>query len=386
MMSKTVSVYDLYRLGSPQESLFNMHLQWFAAEDEGRTEDPTEQKIRKAREEGKVAKSPEIVSAITLLFPILAIAFLGESIFKTCSEMLKFFFTAAVDNDVTTDPQILSAFYSYFFRITLPIFGIAFLSAIIANVLQIGFLFTTKPIVPDFNRIMPNFSKFLQKSFFSPEALFNLAKSILKITIIGLIAFLNIRSNLDTIIHFVNVPFYVSITTLSSIALRIMAEAAVVMLIISIPDYMFQRNQHLESLKMTKQEVKEERKQSEGDPLIKRRLRERMQQILSQNMMENVPKADVIITNPTHYAIGLEWKKESMSAPTVIAKGQDNMALRIREIAGEHEIPLIENKPLARALYAEVELGDEIPEKYYEVTALVLAQVYRMAGGNQEAV
>ena len=383
-MMRGLCIEELYEL--PAQSRFAIHAQWFAAEDEGRTEDATEQKIRKAREEGKVAKSPEFVSAITLLFPILGIALLGKSMFNTCGEMLKYFFTAAVENDITSDPQIVTVFYSYFFRLTLPIFGVAVLSALIANILQVGFLFTTKPIVPDFKRIVPNFARFLQKSFFSGEALFNLAKSIVKVLIIGLIAFLNIRSNLDKMIHFVNVPFTVAVSTLSVIALKIMVEAAVVMLAIAFPDYMFQRHQHLESLKMTKQEVKEERKQNDGDPLIKRRLRERMQQILNQNMMENVPKADVIITNPTHFAIGLEWKRESMTAPTVIAKGQDNMAFRIRDLAREHDIPLIENKPLARALYSEVEIGDEIPEKYYEVTALVLAQVYKMSGRTEEAV
>ncbi|MBN2509616.1 MAG: flagellar biosynthesis protein FlhB [Spirochaetales bacterium] len=383
-MTRGIFLDELY--DRPGFSRFDIHLQWFAAEDEGRTEDATEQKIRKAREEGKVAKSPEFVSAITLLFPILTIAVLGKSMLTTCGEMLKYFFSAAIENDVTRDPQIVTVFYYYFFKLTLPVFGIAVLSALIANLLQVGFLFTTKTIVPDFKRIVPNFSRFLQKSFFSGEALFNLTKSIVKIVIIGLIAYLNIRSNLGKMIHFVHVPFMVSVSTLSVIALKIMVEAAVVMLVISLPDYMFQRHQHLESLKMTKQEVKEERKQSDGDPLIKRRLRERMQQILSQNMMENVPRADVIITNPTHYAIGIEWKRESMTAPMVIAKGQDNMAFRIRDIAREHSVPLVENKPLARALYSEVEIGDEIPEKYYEVTALVLAQVYKLSGRAEEAV
>ena len=184
--------------------------------------------------------------------------------------------------------------------------------------------------------------------------------------------------------RFIEVPFYLSLRTIALTAFRILIESALFMLVLSFPDYMFQRHQHLESLKMTKQELKEERKMTEGDPMIKSRLRERMQQIMSQNMMRAVPEADVVITNPTHFAVALQWKRETMHAPSVSAKGQDNIALRIREIAAENNVPVIENRPLARALFAEVEVGDEIPENYYEVTAIILAQVYGMSGRERE--
>jgi flagellar biosynthetic protein FlhB len=359
-------------------------LNWFAAEDEGRTEDPTEHKIRKAREEGKVAKSSEFSAAIVLLFPILAIALLGSYTLKTMLEMVQYFFTVSVETNIIGDNGIFPAFVGYSARLTLPVFGIAFVSAIMANLLQVGFLFTTKTITPDMNKIVPNLGKFLQRSFFSAEALFNLGKTFFKVIAIGLVAYINIRMELDRIVRFVDVPFFMSLQAIAIAALRILIEAALLMLALSFPDYMFQRHQHRESLKMSKQELKEERKMTEGDPLVKSRLRERMQQILSQNMMRAVPEADVVITNPTHFAIALQWKRETMSAPTVSAKGQDNMALRIREIARENNVPVIENKPLARALYAEVEIGDEIPETYYEVTAIILAQVYGMAGRDRE--
>jgi flagellar biosynthetic protein FlhB len=169
-------------------------------------------------------------------------------------------------------------------------------------------------------------------------------------------------------------------------AFTILVEAAVIMLVLSIFDYMFQRRQHREQLKMTKQEVKEERKTYEGDPQIKSRLRERMRELASRNQMQNVPNADVVVTNPTHYAVAMEYKRMQMAAPTVTAKGADNIALRIREMAQESEVPVIENRPLARALYSEVEIGDEIPEKYYEAVVAVLKQVYRMTGKRMEAV
>ncbi|MFW5711727.1 MAG: flagellar biosynthesis protein FlhB [Spirochaetota bacterium] len=357
---------------------FAIHLQWFAAEDEGRTEDPTEHKIRKAREDGKVAKSSEFTSALVLLFPVIAIGLMAPRMWATMEEMLTFFLKLSTKLDPAREAQIVPAFFNYFIRLFAPPALIAFVAALLANLLQVGFLFSTKPITPDFSKIAPNFSRFLQKSFFSMEALFNFWKSIMKVVVISIIAYINIRIEMDMIIQFVNAPYQYSLVNIAGIAFRILIEAAIAMLLMSLPDYLFQRKQHLESLKMTKQEVKEERKTMEGDPLIRSRLRERMRDMLNQNMMQNVPEADVIVTNPTHYAIGLEWKQEKMNAPMVIAKGQDHIAQKIKEIARENDVPVIENKPLARALYAEVEIGDEIPEQYYEVMAIVLSEVYRM--------
>jgi flagellar biosynthetic protein FlhB len=178
-------------------------------------------------------------------------------------------------------------------------------------------------------------------------------------------------------------PYRDAFIAVAGIAFRIMVEAAIAMIIMSLPDYLFQRYQHRESLKMTKQEVKEERKTTEGDPQIRGRLRERMRDLLGQNQLQNVPEADVVVTNPTHYAIALQWDQERMVAPMVTAKGQDNIAQRIREVAKENNVPIMENKPLARALYSEVEIGDTIPERYYEVMAIILAEVYRMSGKEQ---
>jgi flagellar biosynthetic protein FlhB len=301
----------------------------------------------------------------------------------TMEEMLAYFLELSTQLDVSREAQIVPAFFSYYAQLVAPPALIAFAAALLANLLQVGFLFSTKPITPDFSKIVPNFPRFLQKSFFSGEALFNFSKSIFKVVIIGIIAYINIRMELDLIIQFVNAPYQYSFINLAGIAFRILVEAAIALLLLSLPDYLFQKKQHRESIKMTKQEVKEERKTMEGDPLVRSRLRERMRDMLNQNMMQNVPEADVVVTNPTHFAIGLEWKQERMNAPVVIAKGQDNIAQRIKEIARENEVPIIENKPLARALYSEVEIGDEIPEQYYEVMAIVLSEVYRMKAQEQ---
>ena len=373
-------------LDRPSESRFSIHLQWFAAEDEGRTEEPTEQKVRKAREEGKVAKSAEISSSIVLLFPVLAIGILSTYILTNLAEMMRFFFGLSGEIDIVSDPRIATAFFNYFLRVTVPIFAIAFISAFLGNVMQVGFLFSAKPITPDFNKIAPKFGRFFKRAFFSGEAAFNLAKSIIKIIIIGLIAFLNVRLEIEKIAKLITVPFWLSVQTISQIAFRMLVEAAIALILLAIPDFVFQRHQHRQSLKMSKQEIKEERRMSEGDPLVRSRLRERMRELLARNMMRNVPRADVVVTNPTHFAVATEWNRTTMDSPMVIAKGQDNIALRIREIAEENDVPIVENKPLARALYAEVEIGDTIPEQYYEAMAIILAQVYRMNGKDDEAV
>ncbi|HOV62433.1 MAG TPA: flagellar biosynthesis protein FlhB [Spirochaetia bacterium] len=360
-------------------------IQWFAAEDEGRTEEPTEYKLRKAREEGRVARSTELSSAILLLFSIITLAILMPYIISTTMEMMQFFFSSSTKIDVTNTKRVAPIFLLYFVKIAAPLAGVAFVAALAGNLIQVGFKFSAKPITPDFSRIVPKFGTFFKRAFASGETAFNLALSIAKIVAVGLIVYLNVKANLGLIVNFVSMPFALTVHSLLNIAFKIMLESAIVLLVIAIPDYFFQKRQYIESLKMSKQELKEERRMNEGDPLVKSRLRDRMRDILSKSMLANVPKADVIITNPTHFAVGLQFKRGRMIAPMVIAKGQDNLALAIRRIAEEHNVPIVENKPLARALYAEVELGDVIPDKYYEVIALILAQVYEMGGRREEA-
>ena len=210
------------------------------------------------------------------------------------------------------------------------------------------------------------------------EGLYNVGKSILKIAVIGLVAWIVVNGELAKMKSLLIAPFWVSVKLIAGMIIKLIITVAGVLLVFAIPDYLFQKRQFLERMKMTKQEVKEERKMHEGDPQVKGRLRERMRDLLTRNMAVNVPKADVVITNPTHFAVALEWDRESMAAPTVTAKGQDEAALRIRRIATEAKVPIVENRPLARALYAETEIGQVIPEKYYQAIAAVLAHVYAL--------
>jgi flagellar biosynthetic protein FlhB len=364
--------------------IFDVHLQWFAAEDEGRTEEPSEHKIRKAREEGKVAKSAEFSSSLVLLAGIATLGVLGSYMLRSFAEMLRFFLSIAATPGAFNG-SLLIALLSWTAKIGLPILVVAFVVAILGNVIQVGFLFTAKPITPDLTRIIPHFGRWLSRSFGSREALFNLAKSIVKIALIAVIAYLNIRAEIPRLTRLAMSPFFAGVSVVAQIGFRILLEAAIAMLAFSAVDYWFQRRQHIESLKMSRQEVKEERKMYEGDPLTRSRLRERMREIMRRNMLRAVPKADVVITNPTHYAVALEYNRTIMPAPIVVAKGADVMAQRIREVAAENNVPIMENKPLAQALYKEVEIGDAIPEKFYEVMSTILAEVYRLAGKREEA-
>ncbi|HOX12740.1 MAG TPA: flagellar biosynthesis protein FlhB [Spirochaetia bacterium] len=358
----------------------DIHLQWFASpEEEGRTEEPSEYKLRKAREEGRVAKSQDLVAAIGLLLTAVTLAILAPWMLQTLREMIVRFLKLSTESDIVTDGALAAGlFFRYLLRLLLPLASVGVLAALFGNILQVGFLFSVKPITPDFKKVVPRLGQYFQR-IFSMEGLYNLGKSILKIAIISTVAWILVNGELERLRNLYMAPFWTSVKLVSGMILKLILAVAVTLLALSIPDYMFQRRQFLERMKMTKQEVKEERKMHEGDPQVKGRLRERMRDLLTRNMAVNVPKADVVITNPTHFAVALEWDRESMAAPMVTAKGMDEAALRIRRIAEDARVPVVENRPLARALYAETEIGQTIPEKYYQAIAAVLAHVYALS-------
>ncbi|MCL2295255.1 MAG: flagellar biosynthesis protein FlhB [Spirochaetes bacterium] len=358
-----------------------VHLQWFAPEDEGKTEDPTEHKLRKAREEeGKVAKTSELAPALVIIFSVTVIAFLSRHIFNTLANMLIYFFSVSTEVDVTSSSNLVPVFFMFFLQIYIPIAIIAFIASLMGGLMQVGFLFTTKPITPDISKIAPNFPKWFKRAMFSTEAVFNLGKTMVKIFAIGLIAFLNIRLELNNLLLLSDQTLLFSLRYIFTVAFKIIIQAAVLLLLLSFPDYLFQKRQHKESLKMSRHDIKEEMKQLEGDPRVKNMLEQRMKELLSQNISKNVPLSDVVITNPTHYSIAIKYDRFTMNAPSVSAKGKDEVALKIREIAKENDVPIMENKPLARALYTEVAVGDEIPVKYWEAVSIILSEVYKLTG------
>jgi len=354
----------------------NMHLQWFAAEDEGRIFDPTETTYRRAREEGRVAKSQELISALGLLLPALSIIFLAPWIVSTCVEMLRFFFTRINEMDPVIDGFTAGIFARYYVHLALPVLIVGLVTALFSNIVQVGLHFSTKPLEFDFSKVLPKFAQYFQRTLFSVEGLVNFGKSIIKMGIIGAVAYFIIRSKFNELANLQTAGLWAGVTLVASLAAQLLVVTALLLLFISVPDIFFQRWQFKESLKMTREARKEELKQDEGDQDMRHRLRNRYRELLSRNMLDAVPNADVVITNPTHYSVALEYDVGKMDAPTVVAKGVDELAMRIREVAKENNVPVVSHPPLTRTLYQETEVGDQIPIRYWNVVALVVGKFF----------
>ena len=347
-----------------------------AAEDEGRTEQPSEYRLEKARKEGRVAKSQEISGALVLLLCIITIIFLSKWLFNEIVTIFKFYFTQAGTYDVK-NPTFLPAFFNVFIKCVLPIGLISAVSGVLANLIQTrGFIFSLKPIEPKFSKIVPKFGEYLRKTVFSMKGLFNVAKSFLKVGIIIFVAYLYIKKDLFVLIDIIdNGDIASALGQVARMAAQILITVAVLFLVLSIPDYFVQRHDFMEEMKMTKQEVKEEYKEMEGDPEVKAKLEQMQRQLLSQNVRKAVTESDVVIANPTHFAVALKYDETQTNSPVVNAKGEDNNALLIRRIAEENDVPVVENRPMARELYTNLEIGDIIPEVYFKAIASIYSHL-----------
>jgi len=367
---------DLYR------AALAMDLQWFAAEDEGRTFEPTEATYQRARREGRVAKSQDLISALGLLLPALAIIFLAPYMLKTCAEMLRFFFSRINELDTVNDRLTAGIFIYYFVRLALPVLIVAVVTALFSNLIQTGgLLFSTKPIEMDFSKVLPRFGRYFQRTLFSIEGVVNFIKSIAKMAIIGVVAYVVVQSKFRELTNLQTAGLWAGVTLVASLTARLLVIVALLLLVLSVPDFIFQRYQFRESLKMTRQAAKEELKQDVGDQDVRRRLRNRYREMLSRNMLSNVPNADVVITNPTHYSVALlfDWEEYyagKIKGPKVIAKGEDELAFRIREVAKANGVPVVSHPPLTRTIYRETNIGDQIPYQYLKVVAVVLREFF----------
>jgi flagellar biosynthetic protein FlhB len=361
---------------------YTFDLQLFAAEDEGRTEEPTEYKKRKAREEGHIPKSQELTAIIVFLANFWALALIGEFVFRTLWNLMRYYLENLGQIKITrgnlffifTEMLWISSGSLLPFLLT----GIIF--AILGNVIQGGFIFSTKRISFNFGKIFSNIPVNLSKMFWSREAFFNLFKSLVKVVSVFTIVFLILNNEIAKLLSFSRMSVTDSFLLLWRIIFWFVSFAGIILLIIAVLDYIFQRWIYLESLKMTKQELKEEFKEMEGNPEIKAKIRELERRLLSGRMLREVPKADVVVTNPTHIAVALKYEPDYMNAPVVVAKGEGRMAERIKEIAKENGVYVIENKPLARELYKKVEVGEEIPPEFFVAVAKILSIVYQMKG------
>ncbi len=340
-----------------------------------KTEDPTERRIQEARNKGDVAKSMEIPSAVVLLAGLLTIYSMSEYMMQNLTGLTAYYLGNAHNISIIPDnmTNLIKETMTRMAMVTGPVMLAVFIAALIANYAQIGFIFTGEKMKPDLNKIDP-----IQGTAkkFSMQALAELVKSLLKIGLIGYVAYSEVFKSLPLLLPLMDQEPFQIMGFATRTAFWIFLKCAITIAILAALDYAFQRWQFKEKMKMTKQEVKEEAKTTEGDPQVKGRIRSIQMEMARKRMMDEVPTADVVITNPTHLAIALRYEVESMSAPIVVAKGAGAIAQRIREVAAEHNVPLVEDKPLAQALYKTADLDQPIPDNLFQAVAEILAYVY----------
>ncbi|OGL44403.1 MAG: flagellar biosynthesis protein FlhB [Candidatus Schekmanbacteria bacterium RBG_13_48_7] len=343
-----------------------------------RTEAPTPRRRRDARKKGQIPRSREIPSAVILLGSLMFLYVLGFNGVKAVFSVMHQSFTLCGSGKLETSIflDIVRENLIHTLLIISPfllfILGIGFAG----NILQGGLIFTTEKLKFDIKKLNP--VQGISKIMLSKRSLGELAKNLLKLGLIFYISFITIRSSLPEIFNSTNLSIAGIFVFLLNTIFKLFFRICILIIALAVIDYYLQKRLFEENLKMTKQEVKEDLKQTEGDPKVKGKIRSMQRQLSFRRMMQRVPEADVVITNPDHLAIALKYERTNNNAPIVIAKGKNNIAEKIREIARQHAIPIIEDKPLAQALYKIVEIGSEIPETLYKAVAEVLAYVYRI--------
>ena len=344
-----------------------------------KTEKATPKKREKARREGQVAKSPEIPSVLILLAGIGILYFSGRFSFNQLAAAMSANLLFDVTSEFTVQAcvRLLGEVLRYFFLAVLPVMAGVFINAIAANLFQVGFHWSPKALQPKLSKL--SLIKGITR-LFSPKAFIQLVKAFVKIAIIGLVAYAVVKAEMPAMLTLHDTSAGFILAYIMKVSFKICLWVTVVMVVVAVLDYLYQKWQFEKDLRMTKQEVKEENKQAEGDPQVKSRIRSIQMQAARRRMMQEIPEADVIVTNPTHLALALKYKPGSMGAPRVVAKGAGNVAERIKKMAREYRIPVIENKKLARNLYKLVNVGDEIPSEFYQAVAELLAYVYRLKG------
>ncbi len=343
-----------------------------------RTEPATPRRREDARNEGKVCKSSDINSAVTLLASLLVFRVAGPYLYEGLTSLAKQTFSTLHKQEIGMDQAggMMMSLMMSGLRLCMPIMLAAGAVAVTANVLQVGLKVTPKAIAWDSNRINPVRGI---ASLVSLRSAVELLKSLAKVLVVGIVVYLFLKDEMPKLTDLADMPVAAGASMLGGMCWRLLAQACIVLLVIAVLDYLFQRFQYEQSLKMTKQEVKEEYKRTEGDPAIKGRVRQRQRELARSRMVQAVPKADLVLVNPTHYAVALKYDPNEMPAPIVLAKGQRLMAQKIRDIASANGIPIIENPPVTRMIYKMVEVGQQIPEELYQTVAEILAYVYKLS-------
>lgn len=348
------------------------------AEESGqeRTEQATSKRREDFRKKGQVAQSKEVNTAALLGASILLWYFYAGSFWKQLSWMSRYVWEQAGSYEVTSESVVQMLIFSLKHGALLlaPLFLMVLVIGFFASYLQIGWLFTTQPLLPDLSKMDPikGASRFVSK-----RSLVELLKSLAKVILVGVVAYKTVFNEFENSLYLVDMDTLETLRYVGRVALSVLLKSCGVMLLLALIDFMFVRWEMEEKMKMTKQEQKEEFKESEGDPQLKARVRALQQEMARNRMMAEVPKADVIITNPTHLSIAIRYEQGQMDAPQVVAKGADHLALKIRELAREHNVPLVENVAVARALY-KVDVGAVVPEQMFKAVAEILAYVYSL--------
>jgi len=347
-----------------------------AGGSDNKSEKPTRRRLEKAREKGQVARSKEVPSAAVLLGSLLVFFCFGQTVLGALEFEMRHMLNFRVPSELTI-PFLSGVFNSIAFRtsmVLVPILLAALVFSIAANMAQGGLVFSTHNLGFHFEKLSP---KNGLDRIFSKNGVVELVKSLLLLSAVSIISYQVISKYIPLYPRLVLMDVRKLLHWTAYISFELFIRVAVLLVILAIADYCFQKYRFAEQLKMTKQEVKEEFKETEGDPITKGRIRRIQREMARKRMMADVPTSDVVITNPTHYAVALSYKMESMDAPKVVAKGVGFLALKIRELAQEHGIPLVENKPLAHTLYKSVEIGEYIPGNLYKAVAEILAYVYK---------
>lgn len=344
-----------------------------------KTEPATPKRRNELRQKGQIPRSKELVTSIVLLISFLTMKLLFPYIFKNLTDAIKFFLNVPENIDSRfANEDLMKIFLQCLYimaKVLAPVLLVIAFMIIIINYLQIGTVFTAKPLIPNFNKINPveGFKRMFSKTVFV-----EFLKSILKIGIIGYIIYDYLIDNYQVLPELLNMNVERTGIFIGNAVFNVGVRAALVLLVLSVFDYGFQIWNFEKDVRMSKQEVKDEYKLIEGNPQIKSKIREKQRQLSLRRMMAEVPHADVIITNPTHFAVAVKYDAASSDAPLVTAKGKDLIAQKIKDTAKENKVPIVENKPLAQALYKGVEIGDRIPSELYKAVAEVLAFVYSL--------
>ncbi len=341
-----------------------------------KTEKPTPRKLQKAREEGQVAKSQELNSAFTLMASFFVLYYIFGNFIQSLTGKMRSFLSFSNLPEITLDNSytILIDVFLYIGRTVAPVMVASAIIGVFINFVQVGPRFATKVIQPKFNKLNPIEGA---KRLVSLKSLIELIKSLAKASVISYLAYSQLRKAWPNLITLTQRGLEPSLLFTGELIFKIAVNIILFLVILGIIDYIYQRWEFMRNLKMTKQEVKEEYKEMEGDPQVKSQRRQIQREMSMNRMISSVEDADVVITNPTHIAVALKFDLETMEAPVVLAKGEGFIAKRIKEVAGENNIEIVENKPLARALNATAEIGDEIPGDLYQAVAEILAYIYR---------